>query len=391
MWPPKANLRTIISSCCVALLSLAAITARAESSSLTNNLELIPEDQNLWKESFLWDKDVVLRTGVGYKDNVLLAPSGAKGSGFVTSGLDLTIFRLPLDGWEFSLTMVGDDVRYFRRPGGLSGEDLFISSALLQRYFSQGWRVGLELRYSYVDQVLQELLNAGGIQAIEAKGNSFGIRPFVRHDFSTNWWVQLEAPLARDWWQAPLDASWKWGGQAVLGMSYGRHSQVSIEGGALHIPHDRWLARDASGNELTGKRLAVWREVAELKWEHHLDAKQHWSSIARLGFTHAADNGGGYYNYDRYHASEELKFRTKDWEIKGSATFSYFDFPVQMVGPSPAPTLRLDTVQTSVRVERRIYKSLRCFAVYEHEQTTSDDQASEYRYNVGMAGVSWEF
>jgi hypothetical protein len=373
------------------ILSLANSLAHAEPAALTNSFELIPENEALWKESLLWDKDVVLRTGVGYKDNVLLAPSGGEGSGFVSSGLDLTLFRLPLDGWEFNLTMVGEDVRYFRKPAGLSGEDLFLSSAQLQRYFRSAWRVGLEVRYSYVDQVLQEVLSVGGFRTIEAKGNTLGVRPFVRRELSTNWWVQLEAPLARDWWQAPLDASWKWGGQAGLGFSYGTHSQVVLEGGGSYLPHDEWLARDPAGIELTGKKLALWREVAELKWDQHFGAKEHWSTVSRLGFTHSRDNGGGFYDFNRYYVSQELRYHTSDWELKGSAGFSYYQFPVQTIATPPAPTLHLGTFHVNFRAERRIYKSFRSFATYEFEQTDSNDPASQYAYHLWAGGVSWEF
>ena len=118
---------------------------------------------------------------------MLLAPNSRQGSPFFTSGLDLTILRLPLDGWEANLTIVGDDIRYFRHPGGLSGEDLFLASVQVQKYFGGVWRSGLELRYSYVDQVLEEFLIVGGARAVEAKGNTLVVRPFIRRDISSNW------------------------------------------------------------------------------------------------------------------------------------------------------------------------------------------------------------
>jgi len=368
-----------------------ALSGVAAPDTLTNDLQLIPEDTSLWKESMLWDKDIVLRAGVGYKDNVLLAPNASQGSGFVASGLDLTLIRLPLDGWEVNFTIVGDDVRYFRNPGGLKGEDLFTSSVQVQKYLSARWRTGLEVRYSYIDQVLQELLMSGGVQAIEAKGNTLSTRPFVRRELSTNWWIQLEAPLERDWWQAPLDAYWKVGGQGIIGFSYGPHSQVSLSGGGFYIPHDEWLARDASGAEVPGRILAIQREVAELKWEHQWDARNRWSSITRIGFNRNRDNGGGFFNFYRYFASEELRFHTKDWEAKASVAWSYYDFPVQTIDTPPSPTLHLATVNAGLRLERRLYQSVRGFAAFEFEQTTSDDPASEYRYKIVTGGLSWEF
>lgn len=354
-------------------------------------MELIPEGGSLWKESLLWDENVVLRAGFGYKDNVLLAPNSREGSSFFTAGLDLTIYRLPLDGWEANFSIVGDNVRYLRSPGGLRGEDLFITSAQVQKYFGGVWRSGLELRYSYIDQVLEEFLIAGGAQAVEAKGNTLALRPFLRRDLSHNWWVQLEAPLAREWWQTPLDSSWRFGGQAILGFSYGRHSQVTLTGGDIYIPHDQWLARDALGNEIAGRRLTVWREVAELKWEQQWDATNHWSTTTRLGFNHSRDNGGGYFDYYRYYLSEELRFHTKDWELKASGGLSYYYFPIQTIGTPPAPTLHLISLDVIVRLERRIYKTLRCFAAFEFEQAASNDPSAEYRDHIESGGLSWEF
>lgn len=377
----------------VAVLALvtSAAGAPAQSDTATNNLDLIPEDQSLWHESLLWDKDIVLRAGFGYKDNVLLTPSARQGSAFLTSGLDLTIYRLPLDGLEANFSVVGDDIRYLRRPGGLSGEDLFLTSATVQKYFKGVWRAGLELRYSYIDQVLEEFLQTGGAQAFEAKGNILGLRPFIRRDLSSQWWVQLEAPLAHEWWQSPLDSSWKYGGQALVGFSYGPHSQVTLTGGGFYVPHDRWLARDSQGTELPGRRLALWKQVAELKWEHQWDMSNHWATVTKLGFNHSLDNGGGYFDYYRYFIWQEIRFRTKDWEAKAYATLSYFDFPVQAIDAPPAPTLHLTALDVTLRVERRIYKSIHCFTAFEFEQTTSNDPTSEYTARVVSGGLSWEF
>jgi hypothetical protein len=249
----------------------------------------------------------------------------------------------------------------------------------------------MELRYTYADQVLEEFLAAGGAQAVEAKGHVLGLRPFVRRDLSTNWWVQLETPIAHEWWQAPLDACWKVGGQGILGFDLGSRSQLALTAGAFYIPHEQWLARDALGNEIPGRKLALWRQVAELKWDQHWDSHDHWTTIARAGVNHNVDNGGGFFDSYRYYVSTELRYRSKDWEAKGSAGLSYYDFPVQTIDTPPTPLLHLATVQLNLRLERRIYKALRCFGSYEYEQTISDDPASQYKYNVVTGGMSWEF
>jgi hypothetical protein len=166
---------------------------------------------------------------------------------------------------------------------------------------------------------------------------------------------------------------------------------VTLSGGDFYLPHDEWLARDALGNEIAGRKLAVFREVAELKWEQSLDSSNHWSSIAKLGFNHNRDNGGGFFDFYRYYLSEELRWHNRNWDIRALANLSYFDFPVQTLGTPASPTFHLTTLDVTARIERRVYKGLRCFAAFEFEQAASDDPTAEYRDHVWSGGISWEF
>ena len=368
------------------------LLAGTASDASTNGLELIPDNPALLTESFLWDKDITLRAGIGYKDNVLLSPTSPQGSGFFTSGLDLTIFRLPLNGLAFNLTVTGVDARYWRDVGGVQGEDSFLASAQIEKYLREQWRIGLELKDLYADQVALSLIQTGGVSAVVAKGDALGVRPFVRRDLGTNWWIQLGLPVAREWWRAPLDDDWKYGARVVLAHTYGRGSQMALTYGAAYIAHDAWLATDATGTEIPGKKLALWQQTAELKWEHRWDAAQRWRSITKLGFQYEQDNGGGFYDYSLYSLSEELRFTTKNWEIKGTTGVSYYDFPVQPAeSASPNPTLYITTLNLTLRAERRVYKSLKLFGAFAYERALSDQAESQYAVNIVTGGMSWEF
>jgi hypothetical protein len=358
----------------------------------TNGLELIPDNPALWRESLLWVKDITLRAGIGYKDNVLLSPVAPQGSGFFTSGLDVMIFRLPLNGLAFNLTVTGDDVRYWRDVGGVAGEDSFLASAQVEKYLPKQWRAGLEVKDLYTDQVALALVQTGGVSAVVAKGDTLGARPFVRRDLGTNWWIQAGFPVEREWWQAPLDDAWKYGAQVVLTHTYGQGSQVALTCGGAYVAHDTWLAADAEGTEIPGKKLALWQQTAELKWEHCWDAARRWRSITKLGFQHEQDNGGGFYDYYLYNLSEELRFTTQNWEIKATAGVSYYDFPVQPAeATSPSPTLCITTLNLALRAERRIYKSLKLYGAYEYERALSNQAESQYTVNLVSTGMSWEF
>jgi hypothetical protein len=375
-----------------ALLISGLANARAGTEVSTNDLALIPDTPSLWKESLLWDYSATLRAGLGYKDNVPLSATAPQGSPFFTSGLDLVILRLPLDSLGFEFSVTGDDKRYWRDIQGIQGEDFFQARAQLEKYFGGHWRAGLEIRDVYADQVQPELLDStGGVQVIQAKGDALTARPFIRCDLGTNWWVQLEAPISRDWWLTPLDDYWQYGAQVILGRNFGRQSEISLTGGAFYLPHDDWHALDSTGTNNLGRTLAIWRQLAELKWTWHWDAARHWFSTTKLGFQHDQDNGGGYFDYNRYSVSHALRFQTENWLIEGTAMASYYDFLVQPAVTAPGPTLSLGLLTLSARVERRVFKSLRLFAAYEHEQGFSNDPTSEYKSNIASGGLSWEF
>jgi hypothetical protein len=198
--------------------------------------------------------------------------------------------------------------------------------------------------------------------------------------------------VEREWWQAPLDDAWKYAAQVVLAHTYGHGSQVALTCSGAYIPNDTWLATDAAGTELPGKTLALWQQTAQLKWEHRWDAAQHWRSITKLEFQYELDNGGGFFNYYLYSLFEELRFTTKNWELKGTAGVSYYDFPVQPADlTAPGPTLNMTTLNLTLRAERRIYKALKVFGAYEYERALSNQPDSRYVENVVSTGMSWEF
>jgi len=142
---------------------------------------------------------------------------------------------------------------------------------------------------------------------------------------------------------------------------------------------------------MPGERLAVWEQTAELKWALLWGAAHCWRSTTKLGFQYDQDNGGGFYNYYLCSLSEELRFHTENWEIKGSAGVSYYNFPVQTTDVPPNPTLHLTVLNVTLGLERRIYKALKVFGQYEYERDLSDESDSQYTVNIVSGGLSWEF
>ena len=264
--------------------SVANLGCAAESA--TNNLPLIPEKTALLEESMLWDKDVDLRADVGYNDNILLAPALPHGSPFVGAGLDVVVFRLPLEGPGLTIAATGDALRYLRPAGGVDGEAEALVSAQAHEDLGRDWQAGLELKYLYLDQVVEELVQTGGGtgQTVEARGQSLELSPSCRRDLGSNWWAQVRTPVAREWWQAPLDDDWRAAVEIEAGRRFRSGSRITLELGTQYTWHQQWLARSAEGAELAGVPLQLWRQSVALKWDCPCDAAQRWHSTARLGF-----------------------------------------------------------------------------------------------------------
>jgi hypothetical protein len=373
-------------------LFLAAELGAAEMAEApTNGLALIPEQAALWKESDLWLKMAALRAGIGYKDNVLLSPSAPQGSGFFLNGLDLAVNRLPLDGLEAVLVLTGDDARYWRGQVGIAGEDIVAASAQVQKFLESGWRLGMELRESYIDQIQYVILQSGP-GPIEVVGNTLGPRPFVRRNLGDLWWVQLEAPLAREWYRDPLDDSWQFGPKLILTRTYGWGSTLAASAGIFYEPHNAWPALEANGTVL-GKKLAFWDYRADLAWEHYWDQPKHWRLATRLGFRHLEDNGDGFYDLNTGSLSEELRFRTGDWEVTAAARAAYDDFPIQTIDLTQpgSPKLHRTVLGLRFHAERRLWKSAKVFGEYDYNEVFSDLASDQYKAQVVSGGVLWEF
>lgn len=377
----------------IAMVLLAMFTLRAEAESPTNapleDLPLIPEDVKLFKESMLWQYTVSLRTGAGYRDNVLLSPSNAQGSGFVTEGLDASLSRLPLDGWGVDAIFSGDDERYLQNVPS-DGTDFWLADVTLKRFLGDHWLLGVETGDNYLDEV-DYVDTRTGPEAVEIAGNTITLKPFVRRNLGTNWWTELDFPAAREMLNAPLDNVWKYGPQLQMGFSDDKKAEISLSYQIQQFDHDSWLALGADGAPIGTRNLSVVEQRAELHWRRYWDGDNHWSTDTKLGFTRDEDNGGEFFNFNEYSLAERVRFETKNWQLTGTVRGSYRDYPVQRIGLTTGPTLDEVLLHASVRGERRLRKWLKLYAEYNYEQVISNLADIRYRSDTFTVGLMWEF
>src|SRR6266516_1936991 len=122
----------------------------------------------------LWVRDVELRAAVGYKDNLLLSHMPTERSILIGSGADVTIARLPIDGKHLNLLLSADDTRYLQGRS-VNHEDLAVAVGQVKLDLNPAWRVGLDLRYVYQDQVVDTSITETNLEATVVRGHGLAV------------------------------------------------------------------------------------------------------------------------------------------------------------------------------------------------------------------------
>lgn len=339
----------------------------------------------------LWYDDYVLRSGFGYKDNLLLSSAArARGSAFWSAGADVMFYRLPSAGWQFHLLASFDHSRYFDEHAGVEGEQ---SGAVITQgslNLGQDWKMSLGVNYLYQDQVLDTTVTQTNQTIGKILGHYLAERVQMRKDFKPCWF-EAEVSLARQWLAAPLDDYWQPSARLSLGRSSGRGSTISLSYRPAWTIFDQRAQADASGYSVPGAKLRFFTHTAECAWPSVWDAPGRWQSEAKAGVDFNEDNGAGYFDYRRYRVSGKLRYRAKTWELAGSVRFDLYDFPVQTVSLEDSSLREKQTLTLQLRAQKSLGKSFKVFANYSHERSFSNTDYDHYQANAVSAGVEFGF
>jgi hypothetical protein len=350
---------------------------------------LLAEEVDSLTEPSIWDRTFDLRFGSGFKDNLLLSHRSQERSAFLSSGLDIIILRLPVDGTQFYFFLSGEDIRY------LSGklvdkEQSLIAISQLKKNFAENWQGGMEFQYLYQDQVV-DVSTTERVGTVLAQGNAFTGRPLLRRTLSKAFWAEMDFSLTRQYFKEPLDDFWEGGPRMSLGTEYGQKSELTLSYQIRRRGYDHREQVAADGALIPNTSLEFDTQETSLSWRHNWDKERRWRSSTKVAFESNQDNGSGYFDYQKYQVAEQLRYRATTWELQGQIRLNHYDYPVQKVGPiDPAKRNQTGFVLT-LHGSKNLTKKLKLFANYEHESIISNRPSDEYDVNVISAGIDREF
>jgi hypothetical protein len=347
-------------------------------------------DESLPDEPSPWERIVNVRPGFGYKDNLALSRTDRAESLFVSTELDLAIYRLPIDNKQFTASLIAADTRFLENED-IQYEQYLAATTEFKMAIAAQWNVSAGLEYAYFNEILDVTTIETNLTAMRVQGHRFGVRPLtLRRSLIRNFWVQADARLNRQFFKQPLDDFWEPGGQISFGSDYGFLSSASLSYGIKQLVFDTKNQTTRDGVPLPGQPMRYTQHDAELSVRHNWDKQRRWRSTTRLGFQVNADNGSGFYDYYRYQAAQQMSYVAHGWDLRASAKASYYDFHIQRATLDDSSTRAKTLLTFSLRAEKRLFKQFKVFTEWEHERSISNRRLEEYFVNQVVAGIDFE-
>jgi hypothetical protein len=351
------------------------------------------EDTDLTEELKLpsaWIRSFEPRLWAGYKDNVLLGDQHTVGSPFLAGGLDVTFYKLPVDGWEYLFLASGEYIRYFTVTN-VDQEATALAQAQAKKAFGDGWKGGLSAEYIYINQVLDSSSFAEVLVPVPIQAHGITIRPSLAKTLGQNYSVELELPATRQLFREFIDDYWEVGPKLMFVREFGQKADLSFYYQFADRMHDTREARDTAGILRPGRTLEFHLHDVVAAWRQSWDAKRRWRTLTRLSLQSNNDNGGGYYDYLRPQLSEQVRYRAPTWEVRAEGRLAYYAYERQRLGEAGSPVRHKTYIRLNLRGEKSLTKSCKLFAEYEYERAISNLDIDRYNVNTVFGGVGWAF
>ena len=350
----------------------------------TNSLNLEEFKIPIWNHSF------ELRGGAGYKDNVLLSNTNAEDSAFWMSGAEAMIFSLPNRGWQFNFFADATDVRYFDAPS-VDSEQLALAAAQLNKDLGQGWKSTLGLNYLFQNQVFDASTTYTTESSVgKILGHTLAPRWAARKKLN-QFWIEGEINATRQWLDEPLDDYWQVGPRLVGGYGWRNGSELTLAGQWQRLDYDSREQADSLGAPLPETSLGLDTQLLDLAWTQVWDEKRHWTTVTSIGYEACRDNGSGYYDFNDYRLSQQVRFRDQRWEVTARARVGYYEYSTQTVSDTDTGLRRKTMVSALLRVERKFGKHFKGQISYHWDQSISNLDFDDYQANVVTAGLGITF
>ncbi len=338
-----------------------------------------------------WDLSGSLSLAAGVRDNVTLAALAPDSSGLLRAHADVLAWRLPADGWEWLNFADLTTTRYLSVEDPDSG---LATLALVRSEVTRTPRPGLGLilgaQYVFQDEAIDASTIDSGLGTVLAKLHSLSLEPRLRLALGDRWELRLDTAVKFDDYRAPLDDYRETEVGLGLTRDLGRPGSLSLSFGRLVRDFETRARSTTGGRAIPGTRLATDQDRIEARHEIRGGEGWKWSAKSRLAFQQVRDNGEGWYDFDRWHASLGASLARGPWTFEADLAWRRYAYGVQTAGLGEFESLKhRDSWNGALRIERELGAALTLFAAFEFEESDSNDPFLVYGDRLAFAGVRW--
>ncbi len=331
-----------------------------------------------------WDKDFSFRLDLGYADNVLLSPFAKDSSVFLRTSFDTFLYRPYSDkGFQTYLYVFGE-LNAYEDVESMDFSSLFMVQNELAWMGQDALESGLQLKYTFYDQVYDASYNEFDQASATVQANQFELRPFLRTPAGENGFVGAEFAGLRVLYEDSAEDHYETHIRIFLGRHFFHGSKIELELSGKRREYDERTQRDRQGIPLGGslKRRSMGGGI---QWTQHFSEHKLWSFHANAEFSGVLDNGLGYYDYNLSRGRISLARQAGSWKATVKLGWSRYDYKTQL-GDDGSSKLNRATWETSLLLERSFGSDWSGFLEWQREQNKSNDRSYEYNANVVTIG-----
>ena len=364
----------------------------ASQSSSTN-----PSDKELEKllQEFglqLWERGGEIRFGLGYKDNPTLRARHPQGSPLWYSELEGYLYRLPINRWSTSLSLYGEDTRYFDSQT-TDYESFVYGDWMNQWIIGEADKVGIRLGAMYQDQVIDASITEEILETIQARGSELEAWLGWTHRWDSGVEVQVEGGGGRQWYREPLDDYWEIGPRLNLDLPLGKQWKPYLEYEWMYRMYDTRHPMRRTGYLDFSTPLRYFRHRLEIgvQWRASWGRKGRFSIESFIDYNRNDDNGDGYFAYHRVGGGFRVRYQSEGWWLESSfRTYGYL-FDWQPVWGYWDKVRRKWDWTFRAEGRRRVNQEVWLFVYFTHEESTSNQPFDEYSANAVTGGILYKF
>lgn len=334
----------------------------------------------------LWIPSYSGKIGLGYSDNPKYGSQIREDSTYWE--LESEFFLLS-QGKPNSMTyfyLFGEGKRFTNLPEHHLSGILLAQAEHTYNSVQLGMDLGIRLRHTYFDQVF-DLSDLGLPYSLHIRSNKSEFIPHFSKELTNQISLHMQTSMGKEVYQKEAENNQE--NRASLKLEWRDHKSISFYGGlygSLKNYKHRTLRND-QGISQVDKILDTSKYGITVAMEGNWDSKPLEEIKLELKYEELTDNGGGYYNYDKYIFRTSTLLSWQDWNLGLDLSLSNALYPRR--SSDQGDRFEKMSFANGIELAHLLTEDWSVYLKWNREEDISNEQSFEYFSNFFSLGARW--